>query len=264
MRTVGRKSEVQILLLSDADNTLWDTDSVYAQAQECLLKSVESLVGITTPRLDRLAFVRDVDQDIAAIHHGRLRYPASLLARALSLRLRGVQASDATRIVCRSHDSREIVQSEAAQLEKEFYADLKRTPPLRTGVLEGLVKIKAQGLRPLIVTEGHKKRCEELLSFHELEKFFAGLIEAPKRTSLFNRLFRLHGGYDRGFMIGDQLDRDIAPAKEAGFATIYFPSGFVPKWSPGRDAIQPAYEISSFSQVPGIIQEECVALPRLG
>jgi hypothetical protein len=33
-------------------------------------------------------------------------------------------------------------------------------------------------------------------------------------------------------MIGDQLDRDIGPAKEAGLRTIYFPGGFAPGGRP--------------------------------
>lgn len=260
MNGIVQTESKSVLLLVDADNTLWDTDAIYAHAQERLLKSVETQMGITAPRLDRLAFVRDVDQDIAAVHHGRLRYPASLLARALSLRLQGVEARDASRIVCRSHDRREMVQSEAAKLEEDFYADLKTRPPLRTGVTDGLAELSALNLRPLIVTEGRKKRCEELLSVYGLEDFFEGLVEAPKQRSLFSRLLRLHGGYYRGFMVGDQLDRDIAPAKEAGFTTLYFPSGFVPKWSPEIDLIEPSYQISSFAEVPQIVRTECAAL----
>jgi putative hydrolase of the HAD superfamily len=219
---------------------------------------------MTTPHLDRLAFVRDVDQDIAAIHHGRLRYPASLLARALSLRLQGVEARDASRIVCRSHDRRELAKGEAAKLEEDFYADLKAHPPLRKGVADGLAELSVLDLRPLIVTEGHKKRCEELLSVYGLEDFLEGLVEAPKQSGLFSRLLRLHGGYHRGFMVGDQLDRDIAPAKEVGFTTLYFPSGFVPKWSLDIELIQPDYQIFSFAEVPQIIRTECATPSQSG
>jgi putative hydrolase of the HAD superfamily len=259
MSTLVQPASKVVLILTDADNTLWDTDAVYARAQERLLRSVETQMGITSPSSDRLAFVRDIDQDIAAIHHGRLRYPASLLARALSLRLLGIAARDASRIVCRSHDQREMPQGQAAKLEEQFYADLKTLAPLRIGLRDGLSGLGGLDLRPLIVTEGHKKRCEDLLSVYGLEDFFEGIVEAPKHSSLFSRLLRLHGGYDRGFMVGDQLDRDIAPAKEAGFTTLYFPSGFVPKWTPEIELIQPSYQISSFAEVPKIVRTECAA-----
>jgi hypothetical protein len=35
-------------------------------------------------------------------------------------------------------------------------------------------------------------------------------------------------------MVGDQLDRDIEPAKAAGFVTAWFPGGFTPRWSSNR------------------------------
>jgi putative hydrolase of the HAD superfamily len=252
----------RVLVLVDADNTLWDTDAVYAAAQERLLERVGELMRIALPKRERLALVRDVDQEIAAIHHARLRYPGSLLARGLSLRFQGVGSAEVARIVCRSRDKSEIAENDAEELGSEFHADLQKRATLRTGVLEGMTEIGALGLRPMVVTEGHKKRCEELLRFYQLEKFFQSLLEAPKQIALYARLFKLHGGYDRRFMIGDQLDRDISPAKQAGYVTIYFPSGFVPKWSPDKEAMQPDYEICSFIKVPEIIRSECVAPGR--
>ena len=57
-------------------------------------------------------------------------------------------------------------------------------------------------------------------------------------------------------MIGDQLDRDIRCAGEAGFETFYFPSGFVPYWN--RDITHvPDHEIAQFDEiVPFILQDE--------
>ena len=46
----------------DADNTLWDTDGVYADAQLALLNELEDRLGVQFPELDRLAFVRSIDQ----------------------------------------------------------------------------------------------------------------------------------------------------------------------------------------------------------
>jgi putative hydrolase of the HAD superfamily len=54
-------------------------------------------------------------------------------------------------------------------------------------------------------------------------------------------------------MIGDQLDRDILPAKEAGLITIYLPGGFRPKWSPLAGGPHPDYEIASFWEAVDII-----------
>ena len=57
-------------------------------------------------------------------------------------------------------------------------------------------------------------------------------------------------------MIGDQLDRDIRCAGEAGFETFFFPSGFAPYWN--RDITHvPDHEIARFDEaVPFILQEQ--------
>jgi putative hydrolase of the HAD superfamily len=54
-------------------------------------------------------------------------------------------------------------------------------------------------------------------------------------------------------MIGDQLDRDIAPAKEAGLKTIFFASGFVPRWSSRVDDIKPDYVVDDFEKAAELV-----------
>lgn len=55
-------------------------------------------------------------------------------------------------------------------------------------------------------------------------------------------------------MIGDQLDRDIVPAKEAGLTTIYFPGGFQPKWQSTEYEDFVDYWISAFDEAVTIIK----------
>jgi putative hydrolase of the HAD superfamily len=63
-------------------------------------------------------------------------------------------------------------------------------------------------------------------------------------------------------MIGDQLDRDIQPAREAGLTTFLFRGGFTPKWAEGIPSTAD-YEISSFDQAADIICKSVVsALPN--
>jgi putative hydrolase of the HAD superfamily len=54
-------------------------------------------------------------------------------------------------------------------------------------------------------------------------------------------------------MIGDQLDRDIRPAKEAGLRTIYFPGGFRPGWEVDEQSVRPDFRIDRFDAVPTIV-----------
>ena len=60
---------------------------------------------------------------------------------------------------------------------------------------------------------------------------------------------------EKVIMIGDQLDKDIAPAQEAGLIGVYYPGGFMPTWITNRPEISPDYEIKSFDEkVIGIIE----------
>ena len=81
----------------DADNTLWDTDQVFAGAQLAMLAETELALELKAPPQDRLAFVRAIDQAIAARHHAGLRYPPRLLVRALSHALQGYGSEAAAR-----------------------------------------------------------------------------------------------------------------------------------------------------------------------
>ena len=49
-------------------------------------------------------------------------------------------------------------------------------------------------------------------------------------------------------MVGDQLDRDILFAAEAGFETFHFPSDFLPNWL-DTIRVMPDHVISRFDEV---------------
>ncbi|MDA9393086.1 hypothetical protein WN73_21450 [Bradyrhizobium sp. CCBAU 45394] len=67
-------------LFTDADNTLWDTDTVFAAAQLEMLREVEKLTGRRAPDdEDRgLAFLRTIDQRIATEHPDHLEVSARI------------------------------------------------------------------------------------------------------------------------------------------------------------------------------------------
>src|SRR5271169_1609629 len=84
-------------IFTDADNTLWDTNGVFVEAQLAMLRELEMATGLSAPEAeDRgLEFLRHVDQNIAASHPERLRYPPVLLARGLLFALAGDSAGRA-------------------------------------------------------------------------------------------------------------------------------------------------------------------------
>jgi putative hydrolase of the HAD superfamily len=238
----------------DADNTLWDTNGVFAAEQLALLSEIEESVGTSVSVPDRLAFVRSLDQSLAERHHAGLRYPPRLLIRAIALTLSGVPTDVATRQAWYGDlEISGISNVLGAQLEASFLARLNQTPQLRLGVREGLQKLQDDKHAILIVTEGPREKAYRTAAAHNLEHVFLRIIEGRKDARFFDRALKLFRTAGAAFMVGDQLDRDIRPAGLSGLQTIFFPGGFTPKWQPTEAEVRPDYVISDFSQVPAIV-----------
>ncbi|TMJ20513.1 MAG: HAD family hydrolase [Alphaproteobacteria bacterium] len=237
----------------DADNTLWETDSVFAAAQLNLLEGVETLLNRKASAADRLAFVRSVDQRLAQKHHDGLRYPPRLLVRGIAIALDGMGAERAVKAAWLGSASSPLPEAREAEVERNFFGDIATLPEPRPGVLEGLDALQDAGCLVLVVTEAASRKTEEIAAKLGMADHFDRVVEGRKRPALYQRIVRLAGTPDRSFMVGDQLDRDIAPAKAAGLETIYYPGNFKPRWQLDEDAGAPDHRISSFAEVPGIV-----------
>lgn len=230
-------------LFTDADNTLWNTDAVYARAQHGLLAALGRHfdVPIALAAADALAFLRRIDQRIAAQHPKGLRYPAALLALGLRRALRGDEAGAVDLAVLLRDDD-----SDLGVIVDQYVEALRALPQKRRGVSQGL-KIAHEMQSPVtVVTEGAKKRCIDLLDRHRLSKFVNDCVSMKKSVDAYRSLSK---GMASGLMVGDQPDRDILFASRAGLRTCYFPGNFVPFWSE-RVAVVPDFQIESYAEVP--------------
>lgn len=235
-------------LLTDADNTLWDTNSVYADAQLRLLAEVEEHIGRPVVTGGRLDFVRSVDQAIAVRHSKGLRYPSTLLSEAiLAIGIGGRSVIESVTNVLASHGSSEVARKIA---QNHSNAVLQTVPPLRIGVLEGLRLLNLEKVRITVFTEGDERRCLTLLDHYDLSRFVSDVKCAKKTVSVYEEIV---GSARRTvFMVGDQLDVDIQIAKAAGLKTIYFPSGFTPGWA--RELENEAdFTIATYADVPMLL-----------
>jgi putative hydrolase of the HAD superfamily len=239
----------------DADNTLWDTDGVFAAAQIGMLAEVCDDLGVSAPDGDCLAFVRAVDQAIAERHQDGLRYPPVLLVRGLEKALAGLAADAAARAALRGRHEYQIAPDSAEAIAGRFHAALAATPSLRSGVRQGLETMSRSGVRLLIISEASKGRVETTATAHGILTFFERVLEGRKSAALYSRMMALTHAGGRAFMVGDQMNRDIEPASAAGLETIYFPGGFQPRWSLARGPVEPDHIIGDFSEVPGIVRE---------
>ena len=219
-------------IYTDADNTLWDTNAVFAEAQLALLDAGEQWTGTKGPHERRLEFVRSFDQAIAKQHHAGLRYPPALLVRSLFEGLRGATPSAAADAALIEGFAPGPVEAEALN---RYSAILSRQPPLLPGVLEGLQFARRADVPAYVVSEGPVERLRERLRVLNLQHLVSGALSATKSLELYLRL-KQRAAPREVWMIGDQFDKDIRLAHQAGLRTILVLGAFHPHWENPSDA----------------------------
>ena len=216
------------VILADADNTLWDTDTIFAEAQQTMLTAVERQTGRMAPGRDRLKWVRSFDQGIARVDHRHLRYPPGLLVQALALGLTGTRVREAAAAAVGGRAS--ILPAAVVDaIVNTYAARLQAHPPLLRGVSAGLSAAAAANVDVWVLTEGAAERQRSRIDHHRLTPFIKGVAEVTKTAEQFERQRRRFSPRLL-YVVGDQPDRDIAPAREAGCRTVLVPSRFRPDW----------------------------------
>jgi len=115
-----------------------------------------------------------------------------------------------------------------------------------------------------LFTEGERSRVERVLSAHEdvLADVFDDISFAPKDAQAFTdvrqrlaaRLPTAMRAGSRAIMVGDALTRDIGPANEAGYTTVYRPAAFRGNEQPRTEAERPTYVIGEFAELSRIVE----------
>lgn len=244
------------VVFTDADNTLWDTDGLFAEAQLELLASVEGRAREPSG-IGRLEHIREIDQKLAESHHQGLRYPVRLLAIAAAHNQAGSTVDRSVQQAWREVGLPPgLTEARLAEIETNFIAHVRRRPPALPGVMEGLHRLDQASAIVHVVSEGDRAKVADRLQFMGATNLVDKIIEAPKSVELYRRIGRLAGGGNRPWMIGDQLTRDIQPAHEAHFRTIYVPSRFRPKWEQKVPAVSADYTVATFAQAVETILNE--------
>lgn len=221
-------------LVTDADNTLWDTNRVFADAQLMLLEAVELHSGQRSRDDDRLAFVRRHDQRLAAKDHRGLKYPPAFLVQSLWKGLGGATGGPD-----------EVV----AAIVTDYFANLSKHAALRPSVKATLATLHKRQVEIIVVSEGNRDRVVDTLGAHGLDAYVSRTITGEKSVDMYRRLLKLAGDPAKAICVGDQLDRDIAFAKSAGFKTVYFPGGFTPEWTDPKLLVHADATITDFADL---------------
>jgi len=243
LRTAPDFSDYSCFVVLDADNTLWDTDRLFAEAQLAMLNDICSEIGVA-PKVDEsLKFVRDIDQSIAASHPAHLKYPPELLADALIKAL--------LKISGRPEEPLKNKQALMKKSTEDYLSKIHEVPRLRTGVREGLRDLRRLHARAVICSEGVNESLLRNLNELGVMGYVEKVVVAPKSPEVFRQLSDEFNPYRKlQLCVGDQLDRDIQNAKSAVYKTVYFPGNFRPNWLPEADSIKPDITINSLAILP--------------
>lgn len=205
---------------------------MFLRAQSNLFARVNNSIGKIGElrEVDAVAIVRTLDQGIASRHHAHLRYPPQLLVLALMRYLNGASEERAIADALGGASLGSVDLEEVGRLAGEFQSDLSNIPFMLETVVDGLDKAIRLGFEMILVTEGRLDKQRRILDHHKIRQSFVLELELTKSVDQFRRVVQRFQGRVI-YMIGDQLDRDVLPAQNAGIRSIYVESGFVPGWN---------------------------------
>lgn len=221
-------SDDDLVIFTDADNTLWDTNNVFRAAQLDLLDQVENVLGgcVSLDEEERLSWVRTIDKRLASSHPDGFKYPVKLLVDHMAFRL---VDEDKYMHLDQSLPSIEvasyIVQNESEWIQRRFFQKLSNPTKLLPTVLDGLNRFYNNGIKVIVVSEGREEKIHSELQDHNIKHLVERVIVGKKNVDLYEGLASTYA-QDRLVMIGDQITRDVIPASNAGFVGILVPSQF--------------------------------------
>lgn len=263
---------MEAVIIFDADNTLWDTDSVFRAAQLALLQRMVN-AGLIRHAESELQTLRRVDAEIGETL-GRAEYDFKILiatlAKLYSQRLSSKQ--DSNRI---DSYSQSVEDSELSQIIEEAYEafqdKMRSIPPLYPDTVSVLSSIRASSspenpIVTIVLSEGNVDRLERILEAHNIwsSRYFDEIIITPKNKEAFERAKQLglelvpSRGMDPNtltVMVGDSMKRDIKFANQAGFITIYKPALFKGHEEPQEQDEHPVYTIHALEELLPILSD---------
>jgi len=266
---------VSLVIIFDADNTLWDTDSVFRGAQLDLLR-VFVHAGLIREESAELETLRAVDQELVR-QLGRFEYDFSALCTAMAHYHSGQpNAQQAVTRTINEHQLDSALSDLIARAHSAFEAGLHKIPALFPDTERVLLAIHSYrsidaGVAVLIFSDGAPERLERILDAHQIRSrgFFDEIIMDRKTVESFKRAKDTgrkflpqveNNSKTRFMMVGDSLQRDIKLANQAGYVTVYKPGGFLGRESAQQPDEEPTFVIQTLSGLIPVLTELGLAI----
>lgn len=255
------------VLAFDADNTLWDTNAVFRDAQVEMLSTLAAEGLLSSPEncVDEL---RRLDRKLMS-EMGENEYDFRALAEALILYYKDSKSPNRAVESILSRRAEGKSYSELAGKAYERFAEtLEKVPSLLPGVEETLSEIdqyrKTGKVITVLFSEGDPDRLSRIMESHDdiSEDYFdCVIITSKKNLSSFQDMkkeVRSRTGSLRNpafIMVGDSISSDVRPANKSGFISIYKPGDFKGIEDPENQEDRPDYTIDSLREVSGVLEQ---------
>lgn len=261
---------MKAVLVFDADNTLWDTDSIFRSAQTALLQILSKSGFVDEPET-HVETLRVLDRELFR-RMGRFEYNFKVLSKAatyyFAYRLHPDEAVN--KAVCTAEeDSCELagVINDAYSAYEKCLMDIPELYPDTELVLSSISVLRKlrRSLATVLLSEGEPKRLHRILEFHKIgEKFFDNVVvEETKSLKAFEKAKCAGLEYlDNArsieetilIIVGDSLRRDIKFGNQLGFVTVYKPAPFMGKEEPQELDENPTYTINRLAELPSLLE----------
>jgi len=240
----------------DADNTLWDTYSVFVGAYEEMVKCLKSL-GCSFGDTFGISTIRVIDSYLSRTLRD-YEYDFSLLALALVHVARGEAPSDAAAAVLTTPPRSSELSLARTAADRFYQYHRTHYPALYEGTTETLAALKHLNNVLVLHSEGREDRVRRDLAVHGLDQYFDYLLMQPKSQQSFAQACAAGEAFYRWVsdipppeyvVIGDSPQRDIVFGNMIGAKTVLKPGAFWGREIPEDPLYQPDYVISSLDEI---------------
>jgi len=247
------------LIIFDGDDTLWDTSSIFHNAQLQALEKINKLCGNIDPNKE-FKILRTFDDRLIKLNN-KSEYDFTALFLSLIKYYNEKTDIDSTiknSIKILKNTDHDMDKEDAVKINKAFLLYLKKIPTLYSDTIYTLKMTKEKGFINILMSEGGEERIKQVLDHHALWDYFNNAYMFRKNPTSYKEivsdLVKLHSVKNTEIIVvGDLLDRDIYFGNIVNATTIHKPGGYKPNQKPQNNDEFPDYTIKKLSDILSII-----------
>jgi len=248
------------IVIFDGDNTLWNTNAVFTEAQLGILEELRSFGFNIVPK-DEFDKLRLID-DMLIKKYKKHEYNFRVLCFALYLVYKNKLSEEEAMQMAYDIFDKNIKYEDLDLAEKcydVFKNKLKQIPSLFNNVKKTLKYLNDLKCVLILSSEGKKDRIMKILDEYDMEQFFVHVSTEEKSIETFKKIISKMSKYQgtcskKVFVVGDILEREIFIGNKIGAITIYKPSYYKPNQKPKNKMEIPHYKIKELSEIKNIIK----------